>query len=297
MLYTCTLRGLGLWHGCWRAENVRISHSCMAACMSVRVQLHLSMAGLPPCLATHFSWGAPPAAWLSWLGFWGGLGFCCSGGRPPGPPWPGAAGWGCWVVGRALGCCGPPCECCLAGWAGLSCCGWPAAFFCCCCWDRDCCLWVWPGGGLWPWGAPWPAGRVWAAPGLALAEPPSPAAACGACAGGWPWGWGRCWGGGVCWGPPREEKQLSNQVKRHPFWDPVTGCYPEAKGESAESVVLGDVRQTGETRLSAGHREKERKRQETNIRQVDERNLSEKITPGEKRLARQTDDHWGSVSS
>lgn len=173
-------------------------------------------------LITHFSWGVLPTAGLSWLGFCGGLGFCCNGGRPPGPPWPWAAGWGCWVVARALCCCDPLWECCLLGWAGLSCCWpaglWPGPF--CCCWDTDCCLWFWgkpwPEEGLWPWGAPWPGGRVWAAPWLALAEPLSLAAElvvdCGACAGGWPWGCGRCWDGGFCWGPPREERKLSQSM-------------------------------------------------------------------------------------
>lgn len=174
--------------------------------------------------ATHFSWGVPPEAWLSWLGFCGGLGFCCSGGRPPGPPWPWAAAWGCWVVARALCCCEPPCDCCLVGWAGLSCCCWPAAFWplCCCCWDTDCCLWFWgpwPEDGLWPWGAAWPGGRVWAAPWLALVEPPS--ADCWACTGGWPWGCGRCWDGGVCWGPPGEEMTVPincSEREQRSFW-------------------------------------------------------------------------------
>lgn len=247
------LENIAVWNCSRRTENVRITHACIATCSSPHKRsaeapcVRGSAATPHLCVATHFSWGVPPTAWLSWLGFWGGLGFCCSGGRPPGPPWPWVAGWGCWVVGRALCCCEPPCDCCLGGWLGLSCC-WPAAFWpgaLCCCWDTDCCLWLWgkpwPEDGLWPWGAPWLGGRVCAAPWLALAAPLSPAAVaavCWGCAGGWPWGCGRCWDGGGCWGPPREEKELSLSItyqggKNH-F---VTGCYPEVKG-AAESEVL-----------------------------------------------------------
>lgn len=187
-------------------------------------------------IVTYFSCGEPPIAGLSWLGFWGGWGFCCSGGRPPGPPWPWAAGRGCWVVGApgrpcwpAL--CGPPSDCCLGGWAGLCCWPargfWPADGFCCC--VTDCCLWVWgeppwlfwgepwPEGGLWPWVAPWPGGRGWAAgPWLALVWAMGSAgtglADCWDCAGGWPWGCGRCWDGGL-WPPTGENlNKVSHSV-------------------------------------------------------------------------------------
>lgn len=182
-----------------------------------------------PYTVTYFSCGDPPTAGLSWLGFCGGWGFCCSGGRPPGPPWPWAAGRGCWVVapaGRpgwpgALCCCDPPCDCCLGGWAGLCCGGpgfWPGPPGGGFCWVTDCCLWAWgeppwlrweepwPEGDLW---GPWPGGRCWAAgPWLALAwavtsAVPGLAADSWACAGGWPWGCGRCCEGGTCWGPPK----------------------------------------------------------------------------------------------
>lgn len=179
---------------------------------------------------TYFSWGELPIAGLSWLGFCGGWGFCCSGGRPPGPPWPWAAGRGCCVVGapgrpgwpEPLCCWDPPCDCCLMGWAGL--CGWdwpvggfwpgpPADDFC---WVTDCCLWVpgeppWPRWGdvFWPWEAPWPGGRDWAGPWVALTGVGSLVAElavdCCGCAGGWPWGCGRGWDGGLCWGPPTGE--------------------------------------------------------------------------------------------
>lgn len=186
-------------------------------------------------MVTYFNWGELPIAGFSWLGFCGGWGFCWSGGRPAGPPWPWAVGRGCWVVGAperpcwpgALCCCCPPCECCLVGGAGI-CCDWPACFwpgppadaFCCC---RDCCLWVlgdppwlrwgepWPEEGLWAWGAPWPGCRCWAGPWLTLAGALASTgeelvADCCACAGGWPWGCGRCCDGGLCWGPPKVKK-------------------------------------------------------------------------------------------
>jgi len=170
---------------------------------------------------TYFSCGEPLIAGLSWLGLFGGWGFCCSGGRPPRPPWPWVAGRGCWVVGPpgrpgcpgALCCCADPNDCCLGGCAGL-CWGF-------CCRGTDCCLWAWgeppwlrwgepwPEGVLWPWGDPWPGGRGWA-----LGSPVAGFAAdCWACAGGCPWGCGRCWDGGLCWGPPTGDKQISNLMQ------------------------------------------------------------------------------------
>lgn len=188
------------------------------------------------CTVTYFSCGELPIAGLSWLGFCGGWGFCCSGGRPPGPLWPGAVGRGCWVVGApgrpccsaALCCCCPPCDSCLGGCAGLCCWGWPPAGFWpgppadgFCGWETDCCLWAcgeppwlrwgepWPEVGLWPGGGPWPVGRDWA-----LGSPAEGLAArCWTCAGGWPWGCGRCWDGGLCWGPPTKENSKIFLIK------------------------------------------------------------------------------------
>lgn len=223
--------------------------------------------------ATYFSCGELPIAGLSWLGFCGGWGFCCRGGRPPGPPWPWAVGLGCWVVGGpgrvGWTFCDPPCDCCLGSGAGFCCCCcppggfWPAEGFCC--WETDCCLWVW---GEPPWlrgGAPWPGGRVWAeGPWLGLAweagsAGPGLAADCWAGAGGWPWGWGRCWVGGLCWGPPAGGKighhSYSYTVILLWFWlfqwiQKIRINYPEGRG-AVEPVALLAVRQAEEKLLSA----------------------------------------------
>lgn len=183
---------------------------------------------------SYLSCGDPLRAGWSGLGFCGGWGFCCKGGRvPPGPPWPCEVGRGCWVVGgRGPPCCGavcgaswvgcgPPWVGCLVGWPCLGCCGlcwgWPAGLgpwppvwgLCGCCWGPPC----W---GLCDWGEP-PELR-WAGPCAGLCWPAVPwlACRCGGwlgrvCwaggfwalglvtdwvwAGGWPWGEGRCCGG------------------------------------------------------------------------------------------------------
>ena len=138
--------------------------------------------------ATHFSVAAPPADASSRRGFWGGWGFCCSGGLAPGPPW--SAGRGCWVVGAPPGrpccpdglCCGdpPPWDICLGGWLGLCCGGfcWPPGGFWpgppgFCCAEADCCLCTVPGLR---WGEPWPEGGLcpWPAAGAGRCVAPGP---------------------------------------------------------------------------------------------------------------------------
>ena len=231
-----------MWHAncIWVQAKCKTGSSVQLSCSGhVRKSERKLIPSYASYTFTHFSCGEPPTAGLSWLGFCGGWGFCCSGGRPPGAPWPGAAGRGCWVVGPPgrpcwpWGLCAPPCDCCLGGWAGLCCWGWPPAGFGPgppaggFCWEADCCLWVWgeppwlrwgepwPEEALWPEGAPWPCCLGCATgPWWALAWAPGSVAGlvtdCWACAGGWPWGCGRCWDGGLCWGPPKQEKRSSN---------------------------------------------------------------------------------------
>lgn len=190
-------------------------------------------------LSSYLSCGDPLRAGWSGLGFCGGCGFCCNGGRaPPGPPWPCVVGRGCCVVGAR----GPPCCCgagCGASWVGcvppwVACLvGWP----CFCGWALCWGLGPWPAvWGLCAWGEL--PGPRWMAPcaggGLWGAADPWLSCRCGAGLGGlvcwaggswalglvtdwgwdggWPWGEGRCCGGvpwravvvlaGACCGPP-----------------------------------------------------------------------------------------------
>lgn len=209
----------------WHAYQCRQKDECHSEVHSGN-EMKLIQFTYHELTATYFSCGEPPPAGLSWLGFCGSWGFCCTGGLPPGPPWPWAAGLGCWVVGApgrlcwpgAFCCCDPAWDCCLGIWAGLCGCGcppdafWaPAEGFC---WDTDCCLWAWGELPWLRWGAPCPTGRGWAeGPWLALAwelgsPEPGLTADCWVWAGGWPWGWGRCWDGGLCCGPPRRHQLI-----------------------------------------------------------------------------------------
>lgn len=250
-----SLNRFPMWHACHSAGNKKGS----SAWRMRWNRSHLSFT------ATYFSCGELPIAGLSWLGFCGGWGFCCRGGRPPGPPWPWAAGRGCWVVGApgrpcwpgALCCCVPPCDCCLGGMAGLCCGGgfWPADGFCC---DTDCCLWAWGDPPWLRWGEPWPDVGLWpwvAGPWLALVwllgSPVAGLAAdCWVCTGGWPWGCGRCWDGGLCWGPPIGDKQKkeTNHIQILKYFSTLKVQFlPCGEGRCWDCGTLGCETGWGET--------------------------------------------------